>query len=129
MHWRTSDRGVRILCDFLVDRHGFLEKEGTNYRCSPDPALFLDERSPAYFGTVVRFMLCPDVMDAFSDSPSVVRKGGTLMEGAGTVEPDNPIWTEFARNMVPLMRPSADLIEPSWQRLRRTGMHHSKDST
>ena len=105
----ASDRGVRILCDFLVI-NGLLEKEGTNYRCSPDAALFLDERSPAYFGTVGRFMLSPDVMDAFSDIASVVRKGGTLMEGAGTVEPDNPIWVEFARNMVPLMRPSADFI-------------------
>ena len=105
----ASDRGVRILCDFLVI-NGLLEKEGMNYRCSPDAALFLDESSPAYFGTVGRFMLSPDVMDAFSDIASVVRKGGTLMEGAGTVEPENPIWVDFARSMVPLMQPSADFI-------------------
>ena len=105
----ASDRGVRILCDFLVI-NGLLEKEGVNYRCSPEAALFLDESSPAYFGTVGRFMLSPDVMDAFSDIASVVRKGGTLLEGAGTVEPENPIWVEFARSMVPLMQPSADFI-------------------
>ncbi|MDP6117891.1 MAG: methyltransferase dimerization domain-containing protein, partial [Planctomycetota bacterium] len=46
----ASDRGVRILCDFLVINE-LLEKEGMNYRCSPDAALFLDESSPAYFGT------------------------------------------------------------------------------
>ncbi len=105
----ASDRGIRILCDFLVI-NGLLEKEGMNYRCSPDAALFLDESSPAYFGTVGRFMLSPDVIDAFSDIAGVVRKGGTLMEGAGTVEPENPIWVNFARSMVPLMKPSADFI-------------------
>jgi hypothetical protein len=28
----------------------------------------------------------------------------------GTVEPDNPLWVDFARSMVPLVKHSADFI-------------------
>ena len=105
----ASERGVRILCDFLTIE-GLLQKDGATYCSSPDSALFLNENSPAYFGTVARFMLSPDLVDNFSDIASVVRKGGTLLEGQGTVEPENPLWVEFARSMVPLMKPSADFI-------------------
>ncbi len=105
----AGERGIRILCDFLVIQ-GLLEKTGTAYRCSPDAALFLDESSPAYFGSVGRFMMAPDLMDAFSDIAGIVRNGKTLMKGAGVVEPDHPIWVEFARSMVPLIQPSADFV-------------------
>ena len=105
----APERSVRILCDFLTIQ-GLLEKDGAAYRSSPDSALFLDENSPAYFGTVGRFMMGPNVADNFSNVAAVVRKGGTLLEGQGTVEPENPIWVDFARSMVPLMKPSADFI-------------------
>jgi len=105
----ASEKGVRVLCDFLAIE-GLLEKNGDGYRSSPDAALFLDEASPAYFGGVGRFLLGPDVLDNFADIAAVVRKGGTLLEGQGTVEPENPIWVDFARSMVPLMRPSAEFI-------------------
>lgn len=105
----ASEKGVRVLCDFLtID--GLLEKDGAQYRSSPDAALFLDEASTAYFGSVGRFLLGPDVLANFADIAGVVREGGTLAHGEGTVEPENPIWIEFARSMVPLMRPSADFI-------------------
>lgn len=105
----ASERGVRILCDFLVTV-GLIQKEGQEYRSSPDAALFLDESSPAYFGSVGRFSLSSDVLDYYSDIAAVVRKGGTLEDGQGSVEPENPIWVEFARAMVPLMKPSAEFI-------------------
>ncbi|MDA9982044.1 methyltransferase [Gammaproteobacteria bacterium] len=105
----APERSVRILCDFLTIQ-GLLEKDGAAYRSSPDSALFLDENSPAYFGTVGRFMMGPNLADNFSNVAAVVRKGGTLLEGQGTVEPENPIWVDFARSMVPLMKPSADFI-------------------
>lgn len=105
----ASERGVRILCDFLAIR-GFLQKDGDTYRSSPDAAMFLDESSPAYFGTVGTFMMGPNLFDTFSDIAGVVRKGGTLLEGQGTVEPDNRLWVDFARAMVPLMMPAGEFI-------------------
>ena len=104
-----TERGVRILCDFLVVA-GLLEKQGAEYRSSPDAAAFLDEHSPSYFGSVSRFLLGADVLKSFADIAGVVRLGGTLLDGQGTVEPNHPVWIEFARSMVPLMQPAADYI-------------------
>src|SRR5262252_1081061 len=52
----ASERGTRILCDFLVIS-GFLIKDGETYSLTPDSAMFLDQRSPAYMGTVSEFIL------------------------------------------------------------------------
>src|ERR1041385_6466379 len=43
----ASERGVRILCDFLA-LIGFLKKADGRYALTQDTALFLDRRSPAY---------------------------------------------------------------------------------
>ena len=102
----ASEKGVRILCDFLVI-DGLLQKEGTEYRSSPDAALFLDENSPAYFGSACRFMLGANMFESLSNVAGAVRKGGTLLEGQGSVEPD---WVNFARNMAPLVKLSAQFI-------------------
>ncbi len=36
-----------------------------------------------------------------------MRKGRTHLPGAGTVEPENPLWVEFAEKMAPMMGPMA----------------------
>src|SRR5829696_2314334 len=43
----AAERGVRILADYLVIL-GFLTKAGERYALTPDAAVFLDKRSPAY---------------------------------------------------------------------------------
>lgn len=105
----TSERGMRILCDYLVVI-GFLAKDGASYRLTPDTAMFLDRRSPAYMGTAVRFLNAPTLMDAFNDVPAIVRNGGSVMSAHGTMEPDHPIWVEFARAMAPMMAMPAEFI-------------------
>jgi 2-polyprenyl-3-methyl-5-hydroxy-6-metoxy-1,4-benzoquinol methylase len=102
-------RATRILCDFLTVA-GFLTKDNGNYALTQDSALFLDKRSPAYMGSVANLLLSPLMIDSFRDLSAVVRNGRTLLEGDGTVEPDHPIWQEFARSMVPMMALPAQLI-------------------
>ena len=51
----ASERGVRILSDFLVV-HGLLTKDSGNYGLNHTSAAFLDRRSPAYMGTVAQFL-------------------------------------------------------------------------
>src|SRR5512145_1390266 len=46
---RASERGMRILCDFLTVA-GFLTKAGGDYGLTPDSAMFLDRRLPTYVG-------------------------------------------------------------------------------
>jgi len=106
---RTSERGMRILCDYLVII-GFLTKDGTNYRLTQDTAMFLDRRSPAYIGIAERFLASPTMIDAYKDLAAIVRKGGETMSAHGTMDPDHPIWVEFARSMAPMMAMPAEAI-------------------
>ncbi|MFN3323012.1 MAG: class I SAM-dependent methyltransferase [Bryobacteraceae bacterium] len=102
---QAAERGVRILCDFLVVG-GFLTKEGGSYGLTRDSAMFLDRRSPAYLGTASRFLGNPEFVRLFENLTEVVRRGGTLA-GEGTVSEENPVWVDFARGMAPMMAPAA----------------------
>ena len=49
---QVSERGARILCDYLVVI-GFLTKRGLRYELTPASATFLDRRSPACMASAV----------------------------------------------------------------------------
>ncbi len=104
----ASERGMRILCDYLVVI-GFLTKEGNYYGLTPDSAMFLDRRSPAYLATAATFLTSPMLTEGFKDV-AAVRKGGTVMKEEGTTAPEHPIWVEFARAMGPMMALPAELM-------------------
>jgi 2-polyprenyl-3-methyl-5-hydroxy-6-metoxy-1,4-benzoquinol methylase len=105
---QASEKGTRVLCDFLTIG-GLLTKQNQHYGLTIDSAAFLNRHSPAYIGTVARFLGNPLLTAGFSDLAAVVRKGGTLHD-EGTVEPENPIWVEFAHSMAAMMRMPAELI-------------------
>jgi len=112
----TSERGTRILCDFLCIM-GLLRKEGQDYRLTEDSAVFLDKGSPAYLGGITEFLLSSQLREGFTDFAAVVRKGGTLIPDEGTIAPENPIWVKFARAMAPMMampaQSMAKLVDPA----------------
>jgi len=112
---KTSERGMRILCDFLCIM-GFLTKDGQTYALTPDSAMFLDKRSPAYLGGTIEFMLSPVLSENFKDFAELVRRGGTTAEEGGTIAPEHPVWVKFARAMAPMMalpaRLMAQLVDP-----------------
>jgi ubiquinone/menaquinone biosynthesis C-methylase UbiE len=101
----ASARGVRILCDYLVTI-GLLAKQDQAYIQTPTSAVFLDTRSPASLASTVRLLGHPDVVRPWERLTDIVRTGRTVLPGTGTVEPDNPLWVEFARSMVPMMAPA-----------------------
>jgi precorrin-6B methylase 2 len=105
----TSERGMRILCDYLT-ASGFLIKKGLHYGLTPHSAVFLDRQSSVYVGDAIDFLLSPILLEGFKDVASAVRKGGTILPNAGTISPENPIWERFACTMAPLMREPAQLI-------------------
>ena len=104
-----SERGARILCDFLVI-NGLLTKDGGRYALTEDSAFFLDRRSPAYMGGSVEFLLTPSLLSNFDDLATAVRRGGTTNDEGGTVSHDNPIWVKFARAMVPMAAMPSQVI-------------------
>lgn len=105
----ASERGLRILCDYLTII-GFLAKEGERYALTTDSAIFLDRRSPVYLGDSIEFLLSSTLVEAFKDVKEVVRKGGTLMPDEGALAPEHPMWVRFARAMGPLMALPAKLL-------------------
>jgi ubiquinone/menaquinone biosynthesis C-methylase UbiE len=113
---QASERGTRILCDFLCIM-GFLNKEGNRYSLTPDSAMFLDKRSPAYLGSAIEFISSPTLTEGFKNFADTVRKGGTMMADGGTIAPENPIWVKFARGMAPMMalpaQLTARLVDPT----------------
>ncbi len=105
----TSERGMRILCDYLVVT-SFLTKEQERYSLTPDSAMFLDRHSPGYMGSAIEFLLSPMITDGFNNLTAAVQKGGTAMSSEGTLAPDHPVWVEFARAMAPMTALPAQLI-------------------
>src|SRR5207302_2020651 len=59
-HSHASPRGIRILCDYLA-MLGFLTKSGDQYALTPDSAVFLNPRSPAYLGGTLEFLLSNEI--------------------------------------------------------------------
>lgn len=104
----ASERGVRILCDYLTVV-GLLKKADGAYQLTPESATFLSKRSPAYLGTTAKFLLLPEVKANFDCLTETVRRGGVSATG-NTVADENPIWVEFARAMAPMMMPAAHAI-------------------
>jgi 2-polyprenyl-3-methyl-5-hydroxy-6-metoxy-1,4-benzoquinol methylase len=98
---KAAERGIRILCDFLTIQ-GILTKSNDSYAVAPQLAPFLDTRSPVYFGAMAKFLAHPAITRSFEDLAEKTRKGGASL-GASTIDPENPIWVEFARNMTGFM--------------------------
>ena len=105
---KASERGTRILCDFLVII-GFLTKQDGRYGLTPDSAIFLDQRSPAYLGTIIDFILSPMLIDPFKQLTEAVKRGGTASETT-PLDPEHPVWVKFARAMAPMMAMPSQLL-------------------
>jgi 2-polyprenyl-3-methyl-5-hydroxy-6-metoxy-1,4-benzoquinol methylase len=97
---------MRILCDYLVVIQ-LLQKEDGIYRHTPTSAVFLDPRSPASLASISRILGNRTLREAAENLPEIVRTGRTTLPGVGSVEPDNPMWVDFAHAMAPMMAPMA----------------------
>jgi 2-polyprenyl-3-methyl-5-hydroxy-6-metoxy-1,4-benzoquinol methylase len=104
----ASERGMRILCDYLTIM-GFLTKSDGQYRLTTDSAVFLTKQSPAYLGGTLQFLCTPNLLRNFSVLADTIRRGAVSADG-NTVADANPIWEEFARAMAPMMIPAAQGI-------------------
>jgi 2-polyprenyl-3-methyl-5-hydroxy-6-metoxy-1,4-benzoquinol methylase len=106
---QATERGVRILCDYLVIL-GFLAKTAQRYTLCRDTAIFLDRRSPACIASIANFLASPESVEIFTNLAATVRNPESALAGKTSMEPENPIWVEFARSMAPLMSFPAEAI-------------------
>lgn len=105
MRCAASERGVRVLCDYLTTI-GLLAKSDASYALTPDSRAFLSRRSRAFLGTTATFMAGAGLKLQFDDLTGAVRRGGATPDH-NLVAGENPLWVEFARAMVPLAIPPA----------------------
>src|SRR5271157_6204750 len=71
-HAKASERGIRILCDYLVIAD-LLEKEDGRYRHTPSSAAFLDPSSPTCLASVARFLSLPAMLEPYEHLADIVR--------------------------------------------------------
>lgn len=102
----ASERGVRVLADYWTV-NGLLTKSGDNYKLTPETAMFLDRKSPAYLGGVMGFLNGP-IKPHFERLTQSIRHGGC--ESGSTVEAEYDGWISFAEEMGAMMFPSAGAI-------------------
>jgi precorrin-6B methylase 2 len=105
----AAERGVRALANRLVV-DGFLTKDGERYGLAPDAAIFLDRNSPACVGSMIKFLTAPAIRAAFDSLTEAVRRGGTALDQQGSLEPNHPVWVEFARAMAPAAAMTAEVL-------------------
>lgn len=103
-----AERGARVLADSMVIL-GFLTRNDERYSLTPDTAMFLDRKSPAYIGGAMQFLLAPQALEVFQNLTAAVRNGGAV-DRQGSLAPDHPMWVEFARSMAPMMGMPSQLL-------------------
>ena len=106
---QAAERGVRILADGLTVQ-GFLRKENGKYSLTPESALFLDKRSPAYMGGMADFLTSEENISNFSRFADSVRKGGTASDIGDNSKPVDHRWVSFARSMASMAAPMAGVL-------------------
>jgi 2-polyprenyl-3-methyl-5-hydroxy-6-metoxy-1,4-benzoquinol methylase len=113
---KSAERGVRILADYLTIQ-GFMTKENGKYALTPDAAVFLDKRSPAYMGAMAEFLVSDQNLSSCQILAQSVRKGGTATKIGDNSKPEDERWVNFARSMsamaVPMAGVLARMIAPS----------------
>src|SRR5437899_11109959 len=97
---RASERGTRILCDYLV-AIGFLSKDGSRYSLTADSAMFLDRRSPTFIASAAGFLGPPLLSEGFTGVAAAVRHVAPVTSEEGTLAPQHAIVPESARHMHP----------------------------
>lgn len=105
----ASERGIRILCDYLTVA-GFLTKSVETYHLTPDTHTYLNAHSPEYLGSATDYLLSAPMQTAFQNLTTAVRQGGTALPQDGMLSPDHPAWTAYAKGMAPVMRLPAKLL-------------------
>jgi 2-polyprenyl-3-methyl-5-hydroxy-6-metoxy-1,4-benzoquinol methylase len=105
-----SQRGIRILCDYMVIQ-GFLSKDDGKYSLPQDSAIFLSKKSPAYMGAMANFLASPMHRESFGVLAASAKKGGCAVVDKGdNSKPNDEFWVKFAQSMAGLAVPSAEFI-------------------
>lgn len=102
----ASERGIRILCDYLTI-NGLLMKTGDRYQLTPMSAAFLTKNSPTYLGGTLTFLASDDLVRHFDSLTETIRRGAVSPKDSTVAGEEQALWVTFAEAMVPMMMPAA----------------------
>jgi ubiquinone/menaquinone biosynthesis C-methylase UbiE len=105
MRTGASERGLRILCDFLTVMNLLTKHDGA-YMQNAAAKILLDGASPFAMGSIVDFVAAPEMIALLLDDPAAYVKRGRS-EGLANLAPDHPVWVRFAKSMIPLAMATA----------------------
>ncbi|NIO39545.1 MAG: methyltransferase domain-containing protein, partial [Burkholderiales bacterium] len=100
----ASERGIRILCDYLVVT-GHLLKESANYGLPVNSALYLSTNSSAYIGSAASFLTGDDALRSFGGLSEAVRAGTCVVNADACFQA--AYWKGFAESMASFAKPVA----------------------
>ncbi len=103
----ASERGLRVLCDYLTVQ-GHLTKKGARYSLTLNSRLYLMRGSPAYFGSAVKFLASDPTISAFCRLRETVEWGSVVNNCKASSKSGVLDWVEYARSMAPLAHPTAE---------------------
>jgi cyclopropane fatty-acyl-phospholipid synthase-like methyltransferase len=107
---KTSPRGMRVLCDHLC-LTGLLQKRVGRYWLTEEAALYLDRRSDRFIADAAIQVYAGGVLaEGYRNLAQALRIGGTALPRAGTLAPDHPYWSQFARALAPVGAATARLL-------------------
>jgi 2-polyprenyl-3-methyl-5-hydroxy-6-metoxy-1,4-benzoquinol methylase len=115
----AAERGIQSLCNYLTVL-GFLTKQGGQYTLTQESSIFLNRRSPAYMGSISKFLTNDYMLGLFSKLTDAVKKGGTVAAQGNNQQPNDEMWVSFAQSMAPITVPAATFIA------QLTGMPQAK---
>ncbi len=111
---KASERGVRVLCDYLTISH-LLNKSGDRYQLTPESGAFLMKSSPAYLGGTTEFLASRTIVENFDRLTDTVRRGAISVDSSTVSGHEQDHWIKFARAMSPMAMPVAMAIADQLQ--------------
>src|SRR5258708_24026737 len=98
----ASEKGVRILCDYLTIQ-GFLAKEQGRYALTQESAIFLDRKSPACLASMAGFLGTERARSIFDSLTLAVRNGRCPCSADDNAEPGDEFCSCLSAAVVRLL--------------------------
>ena len=109
---KASEKGTRVLCDFLTITGLLLKHEAEGpyawYQPTREAAVYLDRRSALSLAAAPKFIAPPPLHGMAEVVAASVRKGGTVTEEYTNENAE--MWVDFARGMAPFTGMSAGAL-------------------
>jgi 2-polyprenyl-3-methyl-5-hydroxy-6-metoxy-1,4-benzoquinol methylase len=108
-HCQASERGMRILCDYLTVL-GFLRKNANAYALTDDSNVYLNRHSPTCVAAAAEFWGSRMQRENYEDLAATIRRGSVTLSAQGNTSDEHPVWVKYAHGMAPVAALTAPAV-------------------